>query len=54
MGGIKNAGMLIPEDLVRNIILSFLTGVVRGAFLSFQSGINSSSAVVWNTFPERI
>ena len=32
--------------------LSFLTGTFKGAFLSFQSGINSSRAFGWNTFPD--
>jgi len=39
---------------IKYLTTSFLTGVSRGASLSFQSGINSFSAVGSKTFPESI
>ena len=54
MGGITNAGTGIANLLNKNSNLSFLTGTFKGAFRSFQFGSNSSKAVGWNTFPDKI
>ena len=44
----------MPIFSSRNNNLSFLTGTFNGAFKSFQLGINSSSALGWKTFPDKI
>ena len=55
--GIKKVGkgMLIDRFFVSiNLTISFLAGLFNGASFSFQSGINSLSAVGSKTLPDRI
>ena len=41
-------------SFTKNFKTSFFTLTPSGAPLSFQSGINSSNAVVWKTLPDNI
>ena len=55
--GIKKDGNGILNDrflLNKNLTISLVAGLLRGAPLSFQSGINSSRALVSKQLPERI